>query len=186
MQIESVEVVKSVIITRKQPFLQMISSAAEGLFFLVLLCSFTQNILLLKDRFENKNQSSIVKVSALAIEAVQKSRLSKTAGEGPEFSGMSVVLACGVKNEKRKHYCFLGYCFIWVFLITGRVVNSGVFGDASLLWKSIGAVQVLWLWSCILPSPKMSVEKALSLLDTDSFSANPIKSALAKFSDTGL
>lgn len=33
MQIESVELVKSVILTCKQQFLQMISSAAEGLFF---------------------------------------------------------------------------------------------------------------------------------------------------------
>lgn len=94
MQIESVELVKSVILTGKQHFLQMISSAAEGLFFLVLLCSFTQKILLLKGNFENKKQNPIVEVSALIIEAVQKSFLSKTAGEGPEFSGMSVVLAC--------------------------------------------------------------------------------------------
>lgn len=64
MQIESVDLVKSVILTCKQQFLQMISSAAEGLFFLVLLCSFMQKILLLKDNFENKNQSLIVEVDS--------------------------------------------------------------------------------------------------------------------------
>lgn len=107
MQIESVELVKSVIFTGKQQFVQMISSAAEGLFFLVLLCSFTQKILLLKDNFENKNQSPIVEVSALTIEAVQKSCLCKAAGESPEFSGMNAVLACRVRNEKCMNSCLL-------------------------------------------------------------------------------
>lgn len=40
--------------------------------------------------------------------------------------------------------CF-GSCFIWAFLIIGRVMNSRVFGDTNFVWKSIGAVQVLWL-----------------------------------------
>lgn len=72
------------------------------------------------------------------------------------------------------------YCLIWAFLIIGRVMNYGVFGGTNLVWKSKGAVQVLWLWSCILSSTNMSVKKTLSLPDTDFFPQSHIKSALAK------
>lgn len=83
-------------------------------FFLVLLFSFRENILLLKDNFENKNHSPIVEVSACTVEPMQKSCLSKISGEGPEFSPMRVVLACGVRNEK----C-MNSCLLWVLLHMG-------------------------------------------------------------------
>lgn len=60
-----------------------------------------------------------MEVSALTIEAVQKSCLSKTAGEGPEFGGMSVVLACRVRNEK----C-MNSCLLWVLLRMGFSNNG--------------------------------------------------------------
>jgi len=84
-----------------------------------------------------------VEVSALTTEAVQKSCPSKTAGEGPELSGMSMILACRVRSEK----CMNSY-LLWVLLPMG-CSNNGQ-GDEfrsvwRCLWKSIGAMQVLWL-----------------------------------------
>lgn len=106
MQIESVELVKSVIL--KKQFLQRISLAAEEQGFLALLCSFTENTLLLKD----KNHSPFMEVSACTVELMQKSCLSKTSGE---FSPMHVVLACGLTNEKCRNPCLLWILLLMIF-----------------------------------------------------------------------
>lgn len=44
---------------------------------------------------------------------------TKTAGEGPEFCGMSVVPACGVRNEN-----YMSSCLLWVLLHTGFLNNE--------------------------------------------------------------
>lgn len=129
MQIESVELVKSVIL--KKQFLQMISLAAEEQVFLVLLCSFTENTLLLKD----KNHSPFMEVSACIVEVTQKSCLSKVSGEGPEFSPMCVVLACGVTNEKCRNPCLL-----WILLHTS-FSNNWQGDEFWSIWRCLSCLE---------------------------------------------